>query len=101
MESRKTSLLFADKVKMKESVKISLIMASLALVLVSSLNNVFAQNTNATLAGKQISQLNTTGNRTNTDNYTLSLDISNSLGYGSLYEGLKSQEHSHQDIKQQ
>ena len=101
MESRKTSLLLADKVKMKESVKISFIVASLVLVSVSSLNIVFAQNTDATLTGKQISQLNTTGNRTMTDNYTLSLDISNSLGYGSLYEGLKSQEHSHQDIKQQ
>jgi hypothetical protein len=91
----------ADKVKMKESVKISFIVASLVLVSVSSLNIVFAQNTDATLTGKQISQLNTTGNRTMTDNYTISLDISNSLGYGSLYEGLKSQEHSHQDIKQQ
>jgi|RhiMetdeSRZDD1v2_1073273.scaffolds.fasta_scaffold2314522_1 hypothetical protein len=101
MESRKTSLLLADKVKMKESVKISFIVASLVLVSVSSLNIVFAQNTDATLTGKQISQLNTTGNRTMTDNYTISLDISNSLGYGSLYEGLKSQEHSHQDIKQQ
>ena len=86
---------------MKESVKISFIVASLVLVSVSSLNIVFAQNTDATLTGKQISQLNTTGNRTMTDNYTISLDISNSLGYGSLYEGLKSQEHSHQDIKQQ
>jgi hypothetical protein len=101
MESRKTSLQLADKVKMKESVKIIFIVASLVLVSVSSLNIVFAQNTNATLTGKQISQLNTTGNRTTTDNYTISLDISNSLGYGSLYEGLKSQEHSHQDIKQQ
>ena len=101
MESHKTSLLLADKVKMKESVKISFIVASLVLVSVSSLNIVFAQNTDATLTGKQISQLNTTGNRTTTDNYTISLDISNSLGYGSLYEGLKSQEHSHQDIKQQ
>jgi hypothetical protein len=56
---------------------------------------------NATLTGEQISQLNSTGNRTNTDGYTLSLDINDSLGYDSLYEGLKSQEHSHQDIKQQ
>jgi hypothetical protein len=94
-------LLLVEKIKIKKSVKIILIVASLAMVSVSSFNNVFGQNTNATLTGKQISQLNTTGNRTMTDNYTISLDISNSLGYGSLYEGLKSQEHSHQDIKQQ
>jgi hypothetical protein len=97
-----TVLLLADKVKMKESVKISLLLASLALVSVSLFNNVFAQNTNTNLTVKLINHLNTTGNRTTTtDNYTLSLDISDSLGYGSLYEGLKSQEHSHQDIKQQ
>ena len=92
--------LLADNVKMKESVKIGLIVASLALVSVSSFNNVFAQNTNATLAGEQLSQLNTTGNRTTTEGYTISLDINDSLGYGSLYEGLQSQEHSHQNIKE-
>jgi len=96
-----TVLLLVEKVKIKKSVKIILIVASLAMVSVASFNNVFGQNTNATLTGKQISQLNTTGNRTTTGNYTLSIDISDSLGYGSLYEGLKSQEHSHQNIKQQ
>jgi hypothetical protein len=92
-------LLLADNVKIKESVKIGIIVTSLALVSVSSFNNVFA-NTNATLTGEQLSQLNTTGNRTTTDGYTISPDINDSHGYGSLYEGLQSQEHSHQNIKE-
>ena len=93
-------VLLADNVKIKELVKIGIIVTSLALVSVSSFNDVFAQNTNATLTGEQLSQLNTTGNRTTTDGYTISPDINDSLGYGSLYEGLQSQEHSHQNIKE-
>lgn len=93
-------LLLADNVKINESVKIGIIVTSLALVSVSSFNNVFAQNTNATLTSEQLSQLNTTGNRTTTDGYTISADINDSVGYGSLYEGLQSQEHSHQNIKE-